>query len=618
MSILETQPDVIGAGRARIIVYAPDGETLSHDVTPEDNLIVGSSQNCRIRLEGGDVAAMHCLIRLQDGRLSVQDWYTTAGTYLNGSRIESPQDFAPGDELAIGDYRLTAEVGAEPWAAAPPASVPETPPLDVADAPGIGAGAGSADLDAGTVAESRLDALLAGTARRSAAAEQPVSTNGWPADAADTGPLDTDAGSVAHVAEPTSAEQSFSEPSLAEPSTAEPSFAEPRFPEPAFEEPLPAEPPFAEAPDIEGSFAEPSPAEGAFSESFAERSSDELSFSEGGEHATGEDAERELRRLRARMADLETELGDLREQSWRFAASDAAEVDPFDVEMVELLKAEVEHLQAEVNQRDAHIAELNETGSTSSQSADEHDAELAALVERLERLLEELQAADERAAMLEDLLRAADEAARAEQDERRQLSTWVRDIEERIGEREADWQAENQALQNRINDLTEERSRFNERLRDLGTSQGSAQQLQLIEELREKIALLQTDLRNSEQARATLQQKIESVEFQSTQDGVQKQVEQLMRQERLELAEEFSRLARERAEVARMQSAADQKPSAAPNRPIDEAACRMQAFRQHLRDLHQSEQQQPVFEQTDDRPSTLSSRIANLWKRLDG
>ena len=116
MTTLQTPESAATAQRARITVRGPDGQTFSDDVTPDDNLIVGSSSNCRIRLECGDVAAMHCLISLQNGRLSIQDWYTTAGTFLNGHKLDGSAVLQVGDLIRLGtpgyELRLiTTETG---------------------------------------------------------------------------------------------------------------------------------------------------------------------------------------------------------------------------------------------------------------------------------------------------------------------------------------------------------------------------------------------------------------------------------------------------------------------------------------------------------------------------
>ncbi|MFQ5730752.1 MAG: FHA domain-containing protein [Planctomycetaceae bacterium] len=501
---------------ARITARGTAGESLSHDVTSDDNLIIGSSANCRIRLESSEIAAMHCLIRLQNGRLSVQDWYTTTGTFLNGERLQAPSEFTPNDEIRIGDYRLSAEFVA--GTADPPENNVAQPRRDNQTA-GSAADAGepgTAASDAALISESRLEELLTGAAERLSAAD--VSPPSGDADPDPTAPL------------------------------------------------------------------------------------------------PGEDGDREVRRLRARVADLESELADLREQAWEFASSEADRSDPFDAEMVDLLKSEVEQLQAEINQRDARIAELSEALEDGAAHNPDEDRRTIALVERLERLLDELQATDERAATLEDLLRSADEATRAEQEERRQLGAWVREIEERIGERESGWKAEKESLQRRIDDLGNERDRFNEKLRDLGSAQGTAQQMLMIEELHEEVSQLTQKLQESDEAAKELQKTIDDVEFQSTQSGLQKHIEQLMRQERLSLAEEHSQIARERAEVARMKSEFNKSAPQTTGRAVDEAACRVQAFREHLKEIHE------VEESTERRTkrATLSSRIANLWKRLDG
>jgi chromosome segregation ATPase len=302
------------------------------------------------------------------------------------------------------------------------------------------------------------------------------------------------------------------------------------------------------------------------------------------------------------------ENGELRLQAevWRHVAGDEP-ADPFDLEMVELMKSEIQQLQHEVAQREARIAELT---ATARPADEDEDVEPDALLARLEDLLTELQLSDERAATLEDLLRAADEATRAEADERRQLAAWVGDIEARIAEREAEWQAGQEVLQQRIDDLNAERERFGERLKELGSKEGAAVSAQVIESLREEVETLRRKLDTAEEARQTLRAKIDGVEFQNTIEARDRYVEQKMREERLELAQERAAIARERAEITRLKSQVDHNP-ASEGRALDDATCRVQAFREHLKDLHQEESKERESKK-------LSTRLARLWKRLDG
>lgn len=478
---------------ASIVLTRPDGRQETHVVSQDNNLIVGSSASCSIRIEDSSVSSMHCLIQINGGRLSVQDWYTTGGTFLNGRKLECPSDFGPGDELRVGECLMTVELAdgspepaqesaAQPAAAQQFDAEAETSDSDEDD---------SAELD--DAAEEQLEAIRA--------------------------------------------------------------------------------------------------------------LRDELA---GGGQKTQE-----------RIHELEIENETLREQlAYIESSSSDGIADPFDREMLEMLKEEVEHLQNELAQRDAQIVELQVTGPIAEESTDEENdsPDTAMLVDRLERLLNELQSSDERIAALEDLLRVADEATRAEQDERRQLSTWVSEIEERIAQREEDWQAQQDVLQKRLDELNEEKNRFDERLRDLMRQQGTTAQAQVNAELRAEIERLKDQLQQTEETRDALRKQIDTTEFQQTTEGLQKHIDELLREERLKIAEANSQIARERAEVARLKAEFEIR-APVQERQIDDATCRVQALRQHLNDIHRNEKQGGA--ESAEPPAGISGRLANLWKRLE-
>ena len=86
------------------------------------------------------------------------------------------------------------------------------------------------------------------------------------------------------------------------------------------------------------------------------------------------------------------------------------------------------------------------------------------LVQRVDDLLAELAEHDERVATMQELLQAAEMQNEAQAEERNCLETWVGEIEQRIGERESEWQAEQDALRGRLEEVSEERDRAQQHL----------------------------------------------------------------------------------------------------------------------------------------------------------
>ena len=267
--------------------------------------------------------------------------------------------------------------------------------------------------------------------------------------------------------------------------------------------------------------------------------------------------------------------------------------DPYQEEMLELLRAEVMDLQAalaEQYQAGADQTSKIRTKSSGDDVLSQDDAEK--LVRRLEDLLLELQERDEQAATLTELLSAAEEANRAERDERAQLDAWLKDIEERFGCREQEWLAQRNRLQSVIETIAAERDRAEAAISaDSSNTKLEAAQ-NVLTALRDTAESQRQQLVESEQTVARLRREIELAgRGRSHEESVQ-------------LAEERAELARQRQEL---ESARRDESRPGPG----EAILKLQVLREHLKEIHQQEQKEQEERK-------LSSRIARLWNRMEG
>jgi DNA repair exonuclease SbcCD ATPase subunit len=278
-----------------------------------------------------------------------------------------------------------------------------------------------------------------------------------------------------------------------------------------------------------------------------------------------------------------------------------------DDEMLDWLQAEVVQLQYEVAERDARIAELTQTGEC---GADEHhdDAIDSHLLVRLDELLDELALSDERTQGLEELLRAAEEANRAEIEERRQLESWVGDIERRTQEREAEWQAQIEMAQSRLDEEISQRRQLAEQLNDTFQGRGvEARQRQEIERLQDSCRQLREKLDAGDRQRAALATRLKNVDAMQSEQWCRSQLDEALRVERVKLAQERAELARLRAELTARTAELNLAPKT-KTRDIDN---RVRAFRDHLREIHDKESQERL-------ERSMSARISKLWKQLGG
>jgi hypothetical protein len=283
----------------------------------------------------------------------------------------------------------------------------------------------------------------------------------------------------------------------------------------------------------------------------------------------------------------------------------------WDEETNALLQEEIELLQSELAERDARIQELTAVVETATDPVPTTDAaEMDHLMSRLEELLDELSRGDQRIRSLEELLRAAQEANQAEQEERQQIEKWLNDIEERLAERESEWRAECEVLAGRMEKVCQQRDELYQQL-DKATAAVPSPEVPrgVLKKLQKHVDELQEQLRETEAKRDQVLERAQAAEQQLVEGAFEERVEAAVREERLKLAQERAAMSRDRAELARhtnVQWGAEHKDRAC------EADARFKAFRDTLRELHE-EESAPA-----QRKTGLGSRLADLWRRLDG
>ena len=228
------------------------------------------------------------------------------------------------------------------------------------------------------------------------------------------------------------------------------------------------------------------------------------------------------------------------------ALPDAA-VDP---EMVELLRAELECLRAELADRDQQLSELNDVAEADATVTGLPDApETESLVGRLEDLIDELASSDQRIQALEELLRAEQDVIRTQDDEKQEVERWVGDIEKRLTAREEEWRAELEVLESRVSQLQKERDEADLRVQNVDN--GSDVREEAIRSMRADLDTAHQKLENSEKKQRELESKLEQARQMSSGESAKEFVDQAIRDERLALSQERAALSRELAEFSR-------------------------------------------------------------------
>lgn len=543
----------------RIKVYRDNRSALEHDLEDGRSVFVGSSDSCGIQIDGMQVAGIHCLIEVEDQKVFVQDWASEAGTKINGQPIEDKTELHSGDTLVVG--QTTLELIGDPVKKKAPSeeTVDEEPREESIGMESLGfdeveqAPAVAEQLPRIHTSDDRLSDVLG---HRPANPETPPPEQSTEIDL--------------HSAEERGGEldDPFEHPNADTDFEAN-DFEANRFDENSLEDNDVA------ALDVRVN---------ADSTTLNDDTSDQGEFPDNS--LTADDLD------------------------WDPESIDDDQIDP---EIVQLLKSEIEDLRIQLAERDEQLATIEgmqdddaDAVAKATVGADAYVGE--ELVGRVDELLAELEEHDERVATLQELLQTAEIQNQAEREERNCLETWVGEIEQRIGQRESEWQAEQDGLRQRLDLACEERDRFQQKLHAAAKRFGKASVEdevpdETLKQLQEQNATLQSSVEESQKQCASLQRQVERLKTEEP-DSLQA--------ERAELAKEKAAVSRMRFELSKqLQDIGTEEPTMADG-PDREFAYKLQTLREHLREIHEEERLE-----REHRGESLFGRISGLWKRVE-
>ncbi|MEM0924745.1 MAG: FHA domain-containing protein [Planctomycetota bacterium] len=563
----------------RIRVIRQNASTAEHSLEDGRSIFLGSGNSCGIQIEGEGVAPIHCLIDVEDEAVSVQDWASEAGTIVNGKAVEDKVTITPGDIVRLGNITFEL-VGRR-------IEKPDEPTIEEPREESVGMETMGLEPDvsfAGDVASASID-------------EAPPSGPTQPV-------VEVPSNRLSEI--------------LGPPASAE-------FPPVVAQTPSASDEPASIVDtDNDGDRSEvrnSTQSEEAIEFSSEDPNAEELDLPT---EAEGEAAIEELDRVFGESTnepsepEVETNTVDAALEGDSFTSSfsaDDLDWDPesldeeLDQEIVQLLKQEIEDLRIQLAERDEHLAtlqQLSQDEATETPVADVQ-ADSTELVSRVDDLLAELEEHDERVATMQELLQSAEMQNHAEREERNCLETWVGEIEQRIGERESEWQAEVDALRERNNEVCRERDEVQQKFHAAAQRYGSVSDQEVVPDetltkLQEQNASLTNELDESRKECLSLKNQLERAQTEEP-EGLQ--------EERAQLAQEKASVSRMRFELSKRLQDFGETPEA-KDQPDREFAYKLQTLRAHLREIHEEEKLE-----RDQRGESLFGRISGLWKRVE-
>lgn len=261
-----------------------------------------------------------------------------------------------------------------------------------------------------------------------------------------------------------------------------------------------------------------------------------------------------------------------------------------------ILYAEIGILQRELEQRDQLLA--SSKAAANPQLSPEADTYVSRSKARIDELLAELKTSDARLSILTDELRALEDLRAAESEEREQMMAWVNDIERRLAQRESEQAAQMETLVAKLETERAERRRLT-----------GAEDSQVLASIRADRDGMHDQLATAKAELAQLAKDYQELQDAGNAAAIEQRVQEALRAERLQLAEERAEISRREHELSSQLNSVESGllDESQPAASVDQ---RIQVFRQQMKEMKKYEPQR--------QPKSVGKRLVDLWQSLDG
>lgn len=95
-----------------------NGKQAGTEISVKGNsLLIGRGEECNLRPQSSLVSRKHCQLEIAESAVSIEDFGSTNGTFLNDQRIEGRRELHNGDQVRVGmltfEVQLSISVGGQ-------------------------------------------------------------------------------------------------------------------------------------------------------------------------------------------------------------------------------------------------------------------------------------------------------------------------------------------------------------------------------------------------------------------------------------------------------------------------------------------------------------------------
>ena len=109
-----------------VTIFSPGASPVKAEL-PDGTYVIGSSDRCRIRLDGNGISPRHAILTLSGATALIEDMNSDTGTFLNAMPVQKRASVQPSTPISIGDYTLTV-LAVQDSPIVPPAPTPAPVP----------------------------------------------------------------------------------------------------------------------------------------------------------------------------------------------------------------------------------------------------------------------------------------------------------------------------------------------------------------------------------------------------------------------------------------------------------------------------------------------------------
>src|SRR5690348_13772932 len=98
----------------QVVLHVSNGKSNIKQVAIRSDTVIGRSPECNLKIASSLVSRRHCKISIKDSQVSIRDFGSANGTFVDGRQI--PKDKAvmlvPGSVVMVGPLRFVVQFSA--------------------------------------------------------------------------------------------------------------------------------------------------------------------------------------------------------------------------------------------------------------------------------------------------------------------------------------------------------------------------------------------------------------------------------------------------------------------------------------------------------------------------